>query len=67
MEAACPVGFLQSAACDYYIHDRPFVAAVAALYDSDIHNDLPFVGGAFAVLGEDRSFGTRTHCHRTAW
>jgi len=62
--AACPVDFLP-AACDY-IHGRPS-AAVAALDDQDNRNDLPFDGGAFAVLGEDRSFGTKTHCHRTAW
>lgn len=60
---ACPVDFLP-AAYDY-IHDPPS-AVVADLDDQDSHNDLPFDGGAFAVLGEDRSFGTKNPCHRKA-
>ncbi len=60
---ACPVDFLP-AAYDY-IHDHPS-AVVADLDGQDTRNVLPFDGGAFAVLGEDRSFGKKTPCHRKA-
>lgn len=62
---ACPVDFLP-AAYDYIHHGHPS-AAVEDPDGQDIRNDLPFDGGAFAVLGEDRSFGTKTPCHRKAF